>query len=76
MKQVPSDFAGTRNRMVVSWPKRIAAINQIRPQFGHVIDIAPTIIEAIGLPEPKSVDGVPQIPMQGTSLVYSFADAG
>jgi arylsulfatase A-like enzyme len=75
MKQVPSDFGGTRNGMVVSWPKRIVAKNEIRTQFGHVIDIAPTILEALGLPEPKSVDGVPQIPMQGTSLVYTFADA-
>jgi arylsulfatase len=75
MKQVPSDFGGTRNGMVVSWPKRITAKNEIRTQFGHVIDVAPTMLEAIGLPEPKSVNGVPQIPMQGTSLVYSFADA-
>jgi arylsulfatase A-like enzyme len=75
MKQVPSDFGGTRNGMVVSWPKGIKAKNEIRSQFGHVIDVAPTILEAIGLPEPKIVNGVPQIPMQGTSLVYSFADA-
>ena len=75
MKQVPSDFGGTRNGMVVSWPKRITAKNEIRTQFGHVIDVAPTILEAIGLPEPKSVNGVPQIPMQGTSLLYTFADA-
>jgi arylsulfatase len=75
MKQVPSDFGGTRNGMVVSWPKRIAAKHEIRTQFGHVIDVAPTILEAIGLREPTSVDGVSQIPMQGTSLVYSFADA-
>jgi arylsulfatase A-like enzyme len=75
MKQVPSDFGGTRNGMVVSWPKTITATNEIRTQFGHVIDVAPTILEAIGLPEPKSVNGVPQIPIQGTSLVYSFADA-
>jgi arylsulfatase A-like enzyme len=75
MKQVPSDFGGTRNAMVVSWPKRVTAKNEIRTQFGHVIDVAPTILEAIGLPEPTSVNGVPQIPMQGTSLLYSFADA-
>jgi arylsulfatase len=75
MKQVPSDFGGTRNGLVVSWPTRITAKNEIRGQFGHVIDVAPTVLEAIGLPEPKSVNGVPQIPMQGTSLVYSFADA-
>jgi arylsulfatase len=74
MKQVPSDFGGTRNGLVVSWPKRITATNEIRTQFGHVIDVAPTILEALGLPEPRSVNGVPQIPMQGTSLLYTFAD--
>ena len=75
MKQVASDFGGTRNGMVVSWPKRIKAKNGIRTQFGHVIDVAPTILEAIGLPEPKVVDGVPQIPMEGVSLAYTFDDA-
>jgi arylsulfatase len=75
MKQVPSDFGGTRNGMVVSWPKGIKSKNGIRTQFGHVIDVAPTILEAIGLPEPKVVNGTPQIPMEGTSLVYSFEDA-
>ncbi|NWG76571.1 MAG: arylsulfatase, partial [Rubrivivax sp.] len=75
MKQVPSDFGGTRNGMVVSWPKGIQAKNGVRTQFGHVIDVAPTILEAIGLPEPKAVNGTPQIPMEGTSLVYSFEDA-
>jgi arylsulfatase len=75
MKQVPSDFGGTRNGMVVSWPKGIKAKNEIRSQFGHVIDVAPTVLAAAGLPEPKSVNGVPQIPMAGTSLVYSFDDA-
>jgi arylsulfatase len=74
MKQVPSDFGGTRNGMVVSWPKGIKSKNGIRTQFSHVIDVAPTILEAIGLPEPKVVDGAPQIPMEGTSLVYSFED--
>jgi len=74
MKQVPSDFGGTRNGMVVSWPKGIKAKNGIRSQFSHVIDVAPTILEAIGLPEPKVVNGTPQIPMEGTSLVYSFED--
>jgi arylsulfatase len=74
MKQVPSDFGGTRNGMVVSWPKGIKAKNGIRTQFGHVIDVAPTVLEAIGLPEPTSVNGVQQIPMAGTSLVYSFDD--
>ncbi|GIK85702.1 MAG: arylsulfatase [Betaproteobacteria bacterium] len=75
MKQVPSDFGGTRNGMAVSWPKRIKARSEIRPQFGHVIDVAPTILQAIGLPEPKVVNGTRQIPMEGTSLVYTFDDA-
>jgi arylsulfatase A-like enzyme len=75
MKQVASDFGGTRNGMVVSWPKGIKAKNEIRNQFGHVIDVAPTILEAAGLPEPKVVDGTPQIPMEGVSLAYTFRDA-
>ena len=69
MKQVASDFGGTRNGMVVHWPKGIKAKNEIRTQFSHVIDVAPTILEAAGLPEPKVVNGTPQIPMEGTSLV-------
>jgi arylsulfatase len=60
---------------VVHWPKGIKAKNVIRSQFGHVIDIAPTILQAIGLPEPKVVDGAQQVPMEGTSLLYSFDDA-
>lgn len=75
MKQVASDFGGTRNGMVVHWPDGIDAKNGTRHQFSHVIDVAPTILEATGLPEPRVVNGTPQIPMQGTSLVYSFGDA-
>jgi len=75
MKQVPSDFGGTRNGMVVSWPKGIKAKNELRTQFSHVIDVAPTVLQAIGLPEPKSVNGVKQVPMSGTSMVYTFEDA-
>jgi arylsulfatase len=75
MKQVPSDFGGTRNGMVVHWPKGIKARNEIRSQFGHVIDVAPTVLQAAGLPEPKVVNGTRQIPMEGTSLVYSFENA-
>ena len=75
MKQVPSDFGGTRNGMVVSWPKTIKAKNEIRTPFGHVIDVVPTILEAVGLPEPRTVNGVPQVPIEGTSLVYTFDDA-
>jgi len=74
MKQVPSDFGGTRNGMVVHWPKGIKAKSEIRSQFSHVIDVAPTVLQAIGLPEPKVVNGVKQIPIEGTSLVYSFED--
>ena len=75
MKQVPSDFGGTRNGMVVHWPKGIQSKNGIRTQFSHVIDVAPTVLQAAGLPEPKVVNGTPQIPMAGTSLVYSFDNA-
>ncbi len=75
MKQVASDFGGTRNGLVISWPKRIQTKGGVRTQFGHVIDVAPTILEAAGLPEPKMVDGTPQIPMQGVSLAYTWDDA-
>jgi arylsulfatase A-like enzyme len=75
MKQVASDFGGTRNGMVVSWPRGIKAKNELRSQFGHVIDVAPTILQAAGLPEPKVVNGTKQIPMEGKSLMYSFEDA-
>ena len=75
MKQVPSDFGGTRNGMAVHWPKGIKARNEVRTQFSHVIDVAPTVLQAAGLPEPKVVNGTRQIPMEGTSLVYAFANA-
>ncbi len=72
-KQVASDFGGTRNGMVIHWPEGIKD-NGIRSQFGHVIDIAPTVLEAASLPEPTSVNGTQQTPIEGTSLVYSFND--
>jgi arylsulfatase len=75
MKQVASDFGGTRNGMVIHWPKGIKETGGLRSQFGHVIDIAPTVLEAAKLPEPKSVNGTPQTPIAGTSLLYSFDDA-
>lgn len=74
-KQVAGSYGGTRNGMVIHWPKRIAAKGEVRSQWHHVIDIAPTILEAAGLPEPKVVNGTPQTPIQGVSLVYTFDDA-
>ncbi|MBP9128539.1 MAG: arylsulfatase, partial [Elusimicrobia bacterium] len=73
-KQVGSDPGGTKVGMALRWPKGIKAKNEIRSQFSHVIDVAPTILEAARIPEPKSVNGVPQRPMDGVSLVYSFND--
>jgi len=76
-KQVASDFGGTRNGMVVHWPGGIeqGQGGGMRRQFGHVIDVAPTILEACGLPEPKIVNGTPQVPIEGISLLYTFDDA-
>lgn len=74
-KQVASSYGGTRNGMVVHWPKRIPAKREVRQQWHHVIDIVPTILDAAGLPEPKSVNGTPQTPIEGVSMLYSFADA-
>ncbi|CAN5487952.1 arylsulfatase AtsB [soil metagenome] len=74
-KQVASHLGGTRNAMVVSWPKGIKDKGGLRSQFTHVIDVSPTILEAANIPQPKEVDGIAQIPIQGTSFVYTFADA-
>lgn len=71
-KQVASDFGGTRNGMVVHWPDGIDQGGGLRSQFSHVIDVAPTVLEATTLPEPSEVNGTPQIPMEGTSLLYTF----
>ena len=71
-KQVPSNYGGTRNGMIVSWPKRIKDVNQVRSQWHHVIDVAPTVLEAASLPEPKIVNGTVQSPIEGVSMVYSF----
>ncbi len=73
-KQMGSDYGGTKVGMVAHWPKGIKAKGELRPQFHHVIDVAPTILEAAGLPEPTEVNGVKQVPMSGTSMVYSFND--
>jgi arylsulfatase len=74
-KQIPSNYGGTRNGVIVSWPKRIKAANQIRSQWHHVIDVAPTVLEAASLPEPKSVNGVAQSRIEGVSMLYSFDNA-
>ena len=73
-KQVASHFGGTRNGMVVHWPKGVKAKGEIRNQFHHVIDIAPTILELAGLPQPLFVDGVQQHPIEGVSMAYTFND--
>ena len=72
MKQVASHFGGTRNGMVVSWPKRIVDHGGLRRQFHHVIDIAPTIYEAAGIEVPSTVNGVAQQPVEGISIAYTF----
>jgi len=74
-KQIASHFGGTRNGMVISWPARIKDVGGLRSQFCSVIDIMPTILEAAGVPAPTSINGVAQKPIEGTSLVYTFADA-
>jgi arylsulfatase len=73
-KQVASHWGGTRNGTIVHWPRGIAKGGELRHQFAHVIDVAPTILEAAGLPEPAQVHGITQEPMHGTSMTYSFAD--
>jgi arylsulfatase len=74
-KQVASHWGGTRNGAIVHWPNGFSARGEIRSQFHHVIDLAPTILEAAGIPEPLSVHGVQQMPLQGTSMTSSFHDA-
>ena len=73
-KQVASHWGGTRNGTIVHWPQGIEEKGGLRSQFTHVIDIAPTILEASGLPEPTVVNGVMQSPMEGTSMAYTFND--
>jgi arylsulfatase A-like enzyme len=72
MKQVASHFGGTRNGMVVTWPAWIADAGAKRFQFHHVIDIVPTILEVAGIEEPNTVNGVPQKPIEGVSMAYTF----
>ena len=74
-KQVASHWGGIRNGTIVHWPNGIEEKGGLRSQFTHVIDVAPTILEAAGLPEPTMVNGVQQSPMEGTSMLYTFNDA-
>ena len=74
-KQVASHWGGTRNGTIVHWPNGIDANGEVRSQFHHVIDVAPTVLDAAGLPEPRSVHGVEQRPIEGVSMRYSFDDA-
>jgi arylsulfatase len=74
-KQVASHWGGTRNGTIVHWPKGVKGKGEIRTQFHHVIDVAPTILELAGLPQPTFVNGVQQHPIEGVSMAYSFNDA-
>jgi arylsulfatase len=73
-KQVASHFGGTRNGTIVHWPKAIKGKGEVRTQFCHVIDVAPTILEASGIPQPVSVEGIQQDPIEGASMLASFND--
>jgi len=75
-KQVASHFGGTRNGMAMAWPARIKDKGGIRWQFHHVIDIVPTILDAVGVPEPVSVNGVAQKPIEGVSMAYTWDKGG
>ncbi len=74
-KLIASHFGGTRNPMAISWPARVKPDKTPRSQFHHVNDVVPTIYEILGITPPKVVDGFPQDPIDGTSMVYTFADA-
>jgi len=71
-KQVASHWGGTRNGTILHWPSGFTARGEVRTQFHHVIDVAPTVLEAAGLPHPTTVDGVDQHPIEGVSMAYSF----
>lgn len=75
-KQIASHFGGTRNGLAISWPAGIEARGEMRDQFHHVIDIAPTILEIVGVESPAEFNGVAQKPIEGVSMVYTFDDAG
>ncbi|HSF85469.1 MAG TPA: arylsulfatase [Acidimicrobiia bacterium] len=74
-KQIASHWGGTRNGTIVHWPEGIEARGEVRQQFHHVIDVATTVLDAAGLPEPQEVNGVAQMPLHGVSMRYSFNGA-
>jgi arylsulfatase A-like enzyme len=74
-KQIASHWGGVRNGTIVHWPSGIDAKGEVRSQFHHVIDVAPTVLDAASLPEPTSVHGVEQRPIEGVSMRYAFDDA-
>ncbi|NKS64060.1 sulfatase-like hydrolase/transferase [Rhodococcus hoagii] len=74
-KQVASHWGGTRNGTVVHWPRGFAARGEVRNQFHHVVDVAPTVLAAAGIPAPTTVNGVRQHPLEGVDMTYSFHDA-
>ena len=75
-KQVASHWGGTRNGAIVHWPSRFKAKGEVRTQFHHVIDVAATVLDVAGLPEPSFVHGIQQMPLHGVSMAPSFDDAG
>ena len=76
VKQVASHFGGTAQGVAMSWPGHIKDVGGIRTQFHHVIDIAPTILEAAGIPQPETINGIPQRPMDGVSMAYTWDKPG
>ncbi|MDX2135982.1 MAG: arylsulfatase [Saprospiraceae bacterium] len=75
-KQIASHYGGTRNPLIVHWPKGIKAKNEMRSQWHHVIDVVPTILEACGVQQPDYVNGIRQKPLEGISMLYTFDNAG
>jgi arylsulfatase len=75
VKQVASHFGGTAQGMAISWPGHINDVGAVRRQFHHIIDIAPTILEAAGIPQPDTIDGIKQRPMDGVSMAYTWDKA-
>jgi arylsulfatase len=74
-KQIASHWGGTRNGTIVHWPRGFTGHGELRHQFHHVIDVAPTVLEAAGLPHPTLVNGISQAPMEGVSMVGTFNDS-